>query len=122
MENSIFEKHYFSGGLPDDQLSNHAINTTLANLSERLKEEVLISDDINIIELVDKIRQLTTYTETCLENVIPQLINVATLNTANSQMTNVQNELNSYISNKNVGHLNNAVNHVDTVKAITSHP
>jgi len=64
----------------DDQLNNHVINTSLANLAERMKEEILISDDINVIELVDKINQLLLYSEMCLQNVIPQLVNVGNLN------------------------------------------
>ncbi len=80
-----------------------------------MKDEALISEDVNVIELIDKIEQLVTYSEICLQNVIPSLVNISSLNNANSQITNVQNELNSYISNKSIGHLNNAVSHVDAV-------
>ncbi len=101
----------------DEQLNNHALFTTLSYLSERLKDEALISDDINIIVLVDKINQLVVYCDLSLRNAVPELVNVATLNNANSQMTNVRNELNSYISNKDIAHLNNAVSHVDATMA-----
>jgi uncharacterized membrane protein len=97
----------------DDQLANHAISTTAANLAERLKVDELITEDVNVIDLVDKIRQLIAYYEICIANVIPSLINIANLNNANSQMTNVMNELNSFISNKNIAHLNNTATHVD---------
>lgn len=97
----------------DEQLRDHAIFTTLADLSEKLKDESLISEDINVIELVDKISQLQAYTEISLRNVVPELINVGVLNNANNQMTNVRNEVNNYISNKNIAHLNNAASHVD---------
>ena len=101
----------------DEQLRGHAIFTTLADLSEKLKDDSLISEDINVIELVDKITQLQTYAEISLRNVVPELINLGVLNNANSQMTNVRNEVNNYISNKNIAHLNNAASHVDATMA-----
>jgi hypothetical protein len=101
----------------NDQLNQHALSITLSDLSERLKDEELISDDINVIELINKINQLVVYCELALRNVIPELVSAATLNGANSHMTNVRNELNSYISNKNIAHLNNAVSHVDSTMA-----
>jgi len=101
----------------DEQLKSHAIFTTLADLSEKLKDGSLISEDINIIELVDKITQLQVYTEISLDNVVPELINLGVLNNANSQMTNVRNEVNNYISNNNIAHLNNAASHVDATMA-----
>lgn len=96
-----------------EQLNNHAVFTTLSDLSERLKENALVSEDINVIELVDKIHQLVAYSDTSLRNVVPELVGTGTLNTANSHITNVRNELNNYISNSNIAHLNNAVSHVD---------
>lgn len=101
----------------DEQLKSHAIFTTLADLSEKLKDESLVSEDINIIELVDKITQLQIYTDISLRNVVPVLINLSVLNNANSHMTNVRNELNNYISNNNIAHLNNAASHVDATMA-----
>jgi predicted CopG family antitoxin len=74
-------------------------------------------EDLGAIELIDKIVQVNSYAEICLQNVIPALVNKAHLNSANSSFQNILNELNSYISNKNLAHLNNATNHVDAVMA-----
>lgn len=101
----------------EEQLKNHAIFTTLADLSERLKDESLISEDINVIELVDKIVQLQAYAEISLNNIVPELIGLGVINNANSQLTAVRNEVNSYIANKNIAHLNNAASHVDATMA-----
>lgn len=101
----------------EEQLKNNPIFTTLADLSEKLKDESLVSEDINVIELVDKICQLQIYAEIALSNVVPELINLGILKNANSQMTNVRNEVNNYISNTNIAHLNNAASHVEATMA-----
>lgn len=101
----------------EEQLKNHAIFTTLADLSERLKDESLISEDINVIELVEKIVQLQAYAEISLSNIVPELISLGVINNVNSHLINVRNEVNGYISNKNIAHLNNAASHVDATIA-----
>lgn len=101
----------------DDNFNNHAIHTTIVNLAERLSDKELVLEDLGAIELIDKIVQVNSYAEICLQNVIPALVNKAHLNSANSSFQNILNELNSYISNKNLAHLNNATNHVDAVMA-----
>jgi predicted CopG family antitoxin len=99
----------------EDKLNSHAIHTTITNLAERLNDKDLEIEDLSAIELIDKIVQVKSYTEICLQNVIPALVNQAHLNNANSNLQKVLNELNSYIANKNIAHLNNSTNHVDAV-------
>ncbi len=99
----------------EDKLNSHAIHTTITNLTERLNDKDLEIEDLSAIELIDKIIQVKLYTEICLQNVIPALVNQSHLNNANSNLQKVLNELNSYIANKNIAHLNNATNHIDAV-------
>ena len=86
----------------EDKLNNHAVNTTLSSLAERLESDELVSEDTNIIELIDKIIQAKSYASVCLQNLIPALVSQAHLNTVNSQLQNILNELNNFISNGNV--------------------
>lgn len=101
----------------DDRFKGHAIHTSLDNLGERLADDSLKTDDLSVIEHLDRISQLKSYTETCLENLIPALVNQGHLNNANSYIQNVISELNNFISNKNVAHLNNTSTHIDNAMA-----
>lgn len=101
----------------EDNYKNHPIHTTLQSLREALEDEALVSDDINIIDLVDRIRQAESFASSCLENVLPVLTSQGSLNNANSYLQNILNEVNSYKANKNIAHLNNTTNHIDTLVA-----
>jgi hypothetical protein len=107
----------------DDQFNSHAVNTSLSNLFERLEDNALESQDPEVIDLVDKIKQMANYCETCLQNTIPQLVTAGQLKGLNNQIQNVLSELNSYISAKDISHLNNASSHVDaTMTQINAFP
>lgn len=99
----------------DDRFKEHAIHASIENLTERLGSDDLISEDLNIIEIIDRITQAKSYAELCLSNLIPALVNYTHLNNANSYMSSITSEVNSYISNKNVGHLNNTSAHIDNL-------
>lgn len=101
----------------EDNYKNHPIHTTLQNLNEVMDDEALASDDINIIDLVDRIRQAVSFTSSCLDNVLPALTSQGSLNNANSYLQNILNEVNSYLANRNIAHLNNTANHIDTLIA-----
>jgi len=101
----------------DDKFNEHAIHASIENLTERLQDKELISEDLNTIEIIDRITQAKSYTTLCLQNLIPAIVNHAHLNKANSYITSITSEVNSYISNKNVGHLNNTSAHIDNLMA-----
>ncbi|MDF0535788.1 hypothetical protein PY479_16080 [Shewanella sp. A32] len=96
----------------DDKFAEHAIHTNINNLNERLNNNALITEDLNIIDILDKIKQAISYSEVCLNNIIPALVNFANLDKANEYLNIISNELNHYISNKNIAHLNNTQSHV----------
>lgn len=112
----------------DDKFNEHAIHASIENLTERLEDKELISEDLNMIEIIDRIVQAKSYAEICLQNLIPALVNHAHLSKANSYLSSITSEINSYISNKNMGHLNNTSAHIDNLMAqinalpITKHP
>ncbi len=99
----------------DDQLSDHAIHASIENLADRLTDDSLVTEDLNVLEIIDRIKQAASYVESCLNNVIPALVNHSHLNKANSHISSITSELNSYISNSNVGHLNNTSAHIDNL-------
>lgn len=99
----------------DDKFNEHAIHASIDNLTNRLEDKELISEDLNIIEIVDRIVQAKSYAELSLQNLIPALVNHAHLNKANSYLNSITSEVNSYISNKNIGHLNNTSAHIDNL-------
>lgn len=99
----------------DDRFNEHAIHASIENLTERLEDEELISEDLNMIEIIDRITQAKSYAELCLQNLIPALVNHAHLNKANSYISSITSEVNSYISNKNMGYLNNTSAHIDNL-------
>jgi hypothetical protein len=101
----------------DDQLSDHAIHASIENLADRLTDDSLVTEDLNILAIIDRIKQAVSYVESCLNNVIPALVNHSHLNKANSHISSITSELNSYISNSNVGHLNNTSAHIDNLMA-----
>jgi len=101
----------------ENKFSEHAIHASLDNLAERLDDESLVTEDLNVLELIDRVRQAKSYTEICLQNLIPSLVNHAHLNNANSYIGSITSELNRYISNSNVGHLNNTSAHIDNLMA-----
>ena len=99
----------------DNKFSEHAIHASIDNLTSRLEDKELISEDLNVIEIIDRITQAKSYAELCLQNLIPALVNHGHLNNANSYINSITSEVNSYISNKNVGHLNNTSAHIDNL-------
>lgn len=101
----------------EEKLSNHAIHTTLHNLTEAMNSDEIASEDITVMEHVERIAQLVSYAKIRLSNSIPPLINHGHLNNANSHIQNVLNEVNAYISNGNTGHLNNTASHIDNAMA-----
>ncbi|WP_434950084.1 hypothetical protein ACRWQL_11510 [Shewanella sp. HL-SH4] len=101
----------------DKKFKSHPIHATLDNLEDRLGDESLKTDDLSVIEHIDRIAQLKSYAETCLESLIPALVNHGNLNNTNSYIQSLIAELNNFIANKNVAHLNNTASHIDNAMA-----
>lgn len=99
----------------EDQLTQHPIHNTLASLKDSLNHEELVSEDIEVNGLIDRISQAADYAVSCLGIVLPALINHGHLDKANSYLTAILSELNSFIANGNVAHLSNTTPHVDSL-------
>jgi hypothetical protein len=80
----------------EDQFKKHPVHTTLSHLRAIFDGNELVSEDVTVIGLVDKIRQASAYCESALENVIPAIINDAALRNINSYLQNILNEVNAY--------------------------
>ncbi|WP_186576043.1 hypothetical protein [Aquibacillus kalidii] len=97
--------------LLEERITNHDTYTKI----ERI---IQLSETFNSVpsEQVSKSERLSetfNILKEALDRADPLLISTTTLQNMNSHVTNILNELNSYNSNKNVQHLNNATTHLE---------
>ena len=97
----------------EDRVSGHKVNDTLTNLAERLTSEKLESEDTRVIDLVTRIRDAVSYAKTCIGGSIPSLVTPQHLNNIDSQIAQVLPQLNNFIADGNVAHLENTTPHID---------
>jgi hypothetical protein len=41
----------------DDQFSEHAIHASIENLADRLTDDSLLTEDLNVLEIINRIKQ-----------------------------------------------------------------
>jgi hypothetical protein len=91
---------------------NHAVFQTLEQLKTQIQNEeikVLIdSDNFNTLNsgcdyIIDR-----------LKVALPALVTEADLNALSQELSNALSQINSFLGNKNTGHINNAVNNMTT--------
>lgn len=99
----------------DDQFQEHAVHTTLDNLTQLLNEEVFVSEDLAVVSQWTRITQAAAYAKGRFGRTVPGLANIGHLNKANNALQNIINEVNSYKSSKDIAHLNNTSNHIDAL-------
>jgi hypothetical protein len=91
------------------EFENHQINQILGQLTERLSQEEVISkievDKFNFYDLAVK------FINDRIKLTIPILIPIAELNAIATELQNGLNQINTFLGNNNIGHLNNADNH-----------
>lgn len=95
-----------------EQFEQHALHSTLAQLHERLETGKVETKSQEADDLVGRIRHCCNHLSAILENAIPDITPTGVLNNINNPLNQILSELNHYISNGNVAHLNNTTNHI----------
>lgn len=95
--------------MTSSEFENHQINQILGQLTERLSQEEVISkievDKFNFYDSAVK------FINDRIKLTIPILIPIAELNAIATELQNGLNQINTFLGNNNIGHLNNADNH-----------
>jgi hypothetical protein len=99
----------------DKTFNSHPLHNQVKSLKNKIKDietDTLTSD---YRDQIHRINQVTDVIINMLDKSEPAFISQKTLNNLNSYVSSVFSELNSYSSNKNVGHIQNATNNLDSV-------
>jgi hypothetical protein len=101
----------------DDQVKNHAIWTVIEQLRGLKGDQVFTesASDEQTFLATQRIFQFASLAEQRLLQVPAALVSLPALNQLNSALTSAKNEVTNFISNRNVGHLANAVTQIDSV-------
>ncbi|WP_454845513.1 hypothetical protein [Ralstonia thomasii] len=95
----------------------HPIHETVRNIINLQDNQELHKPDVDANEQAryarDKIFTAANLVSSHLNSATEVLVSFQGLQQLNGVLQNVLTEISNYISNKNVGHLNNAANHVD---------
>ncbi|MBE9048563.1 hypothetical protein IQ255_30000 [Pleurocapsales cyanobacterium LEGE 10410] len=96
--------------MKSEEFENHAIFEKLDQLTERYSneeaKELIGIDDINFLETAD------SYIRDRIKLTIPAIVQETELSKISQEIDNALAQINSFIGNKNRGHLQNASNHL----------
>ncbi len=94
------------------EFENHQLFEKLEQLDLKIKDEELRElvgvDDLNFFETALK------YLADRLNLTIPSIVQESELNTISTELQNALSQINSFVGNKNQGHVTNAKNHTHT--------
>ncbi|MDC1266276.1 hypothetical protein N8009_05740 [Flavobacteriaceae bacterium] len=94
------------------EFENHQLFEKLEQLDLKIKDEELREligvDDLNFFETALK------YLADRLNLTIPSIVQESELNTISTELENALSQINSFVGNKNQGHVTNAKNHTHT--------
>lgn len=98
------------------RFESHGSNVLLKQLLEQVKnlENEEIQDE-NIAAELGRILKAIEYLNSITNIVDPDLISIQALNEIQNPMQQTVNEINQFITNKNIGHITNANEHFDSV-------
>lgn len=85
------------------------LEVTLANAEKREGLDALANSSL------DRVRSVVRFISQRLESTDPLLVNLAVLDATSSALTRMRDEVMSFAGNGDVGHLNNANSHADSV-------
>ena len=99
-----------------DQFEAHAFHAVWNNLKESLKEATI--DDETVITAVQELARLNkiiSYVDGMISSLDPELVPLTTWDSFNQQATPCYQQIVSYNSNRNIGHITNANAHADNL-------
>lgn len=98
----------------NEKFNNHNFWSTWNTLKEKLNSEDLITKDDSSIQDVARLKKAVEFIDGVLEQIDPELINLAILDNYNQTTSTCLSEITAYIGNKNIGHLANANSQIDS--------
>jgi hypothetical protein len=101
-----------------DQFQSHGVHADYVRL-QQLLAEVSVTDLLDTEELA-RLRKVTEFVANLLNAMDPEICGIQVLNNIHGHVQNAANEVAAYNSNQNVGHLQNANSHFDSVVAQVS--
>lgn len=105
----------------NDQFQSHAFRSTWNSLKAALGEEDLEkTGNEAAIKEIARLRKVTAYVDSVLEQIDPELIPLSHLDGLNQHASNCLQQVNTFKGNQNIGHLHNANTHADSVIVLFS--
>jgi len=95
---------------------NHAFQDIWKNIQD-IKEEVVVDDETvtTSVEEIARLNKVIIFVNALLESCDPELIPASTWDSFYSQSNACLQQINSYQSNRNIGHICNANSHLDNL-------
>jgi flavin-binding protein dodecin len=97
----------------DDRLENHSVHTSVQKLLNLVGKSKKQAEDAVAVESLARIEDAARHIKNLLGETDAHLVAESTLNNLHNQLNQAANQINSFTGNGNVGHLNNANNHID---------
>jgi hypothetical protein len=99
-----------------DQFENHAFRKPWETFKSNIEETTLDDDSVatSVAELA-RLKKITVYLDELIQSIDPELVPMNTWDSFNSQLSNCQQQLNDYTSNRNIGHIQKCNNHADNL-------
>lgn len=104
----------------NEKFNNHGFWTTWNSLKESLNNENLISHDDSVLQDIARVKKVVGFIDGLLEQIDPELMNLAVLDNYNQAASNCLSEINAYLANKNAVHLTNANTQIDSFLTLLS--
>jgi hypothetical protein len=99
-----------------ETFENHSFQTNWKGILE-VVEEVIVDDEtiVTSVEEIARLNKVVVFLNSLLKSCDPELIPESTWNNFHSQSSPCLQQINSYQSNRNIGHIANANNHLDNL-------
>jgi len=99
-----------------DNFKNHAYAATWEAFKLKVKETTLDDESIQTsVEELARLNKVTTFIDGLLKSLDPELIPLTTWDSFNKQCQAATQQLDQFVANRNVGHLNEANKNVDNL-------
>lgn len=104
-----------------EAFQNHAFRTSWNSLSVLINDEGLEHKDSEAaVKEVARARKVMKYIDSVMEQVDPELMPLALLETLNQHATNGISEANNFKANQNIGHMQNVNSYLDSALVLFS--
>ncbi len=98
------------------QFEDHPVHQIISDVLDSTNEALeAVQNNPDVIEHCHRIKQVLNQANHVLADCDPIMVSIKTLDNLNNTINNINNEIKAFISNNNIGHLNNANNQIDSV-------